>query len=108
MFKNLGQMMKQAQEMQERMQRMQDEVAALELTGSSGGGLVSVTINGKGEMRRIDIDPSLIKPEDKEILEDLLVAAINDARAKADAKMAEETQKLMGGMELPPGMKLPF
>lgn len=107
-MKNLGAMMKQAQEMQTRMQEMQAQMEELEIEGSSGGGLISVTVTGKGEVRRLSIDPSLVVPEDKEVLEDLIVAAINDAKNKADEKMREETQKLMGGIQLPPGMKLPF
>lgn len=107
-MKNLGAMMKQAQEMQTRMQEMQAQMEELEIEGGSGGGLISVTVTGKGEVRRLSIDPSLVVPEDKEVLEDLIVAAINDAKNKADEKMREETQKLMGGIQLPPGMKLPF
>lgn len=107
-MKNLGQMMKQAQEMQQRMQDMQEELARVEISGASGGGMVKVTVTAKGEMRKIDIDPSLIVPEDRDMLEDLILAAHNDARAKADAYVHEETQKIMGGLKLPPGMKLPF
>jgi DNA-binding YbaB/EbfC family protein len=80
----------------------------LEMQGSAGGGLVSVTITGKGELRRLNIDPSLVDPTEKEVMEDLIVAAVNDAKAKADERMRDETQKLMGGLQLPPGMKLPF
>jgi DNA-binding YbaB/EbfC family protein len=100
-MKNLGAMMKQAQEMQARMED-------LEVDGVSGGGMVSATLTGKGEMRRLNIDPSLIDPDDKEVLEDLIVAAVNDAKAKADARMREETEAMMGGLKLPPGMQLPF
>lgn len=109
MFKNLGQMMKQAQEMQERMAALQEEVSRLEVTGQSGGGMVTVTLSGKGDARGLSIDPALLSdPSEKDVLEDLIVAAFNDAKVKADAKMQEETQKLMGGLQLPPGMKLPF
>ncbi len=109
MFKNLGQMMKQAQEMQERMAAMQEDIARLEVTGQSGGGMVTVTLSGKGDARGLSIDPALLSdPAEKDVLEDLIVAAFNDAKAKADAKMQEETQKLMGGLQLPPGVKLPF
>lgn len=109
MFKNLGQMMKQAQEMQERMAAMQEDIARLEVTGQSGGGMVTVTLSGKGDARGLSIDPALLAdPAEKDVLEDLIVAAFNDAKGKADAKMQEETQKLMGGLQLPPGMKLPF
>jgi DNA-binding YbaB/EbfC family protein len=107
-MKNLGNMMKQAQEMQTRMQEMQAEMEKMEVEGTSGGGMVTVTVTGKGELRRLSIDPSLITPDDKEVMEDLIVAAVNDAKAKADEHLREETQKLMGGMQLPPGMKLPF
>ena len=107
-MKNLGSMMKQAQEMQSRMQEMQAQMENLEMQGSAGGGLVSVTITGKGELRRLDIDPSLVDPAEKEVMEDLIVTAVNDAKAKADERMRDETQKLMGGLQLPPGMKLPF
>ncbi len=107
-MKNLGQMMKQAQEMQARMAEMQEQIAALEMTGQSGGGMVQVTLTGKGEARKVVLDASVIDAEDKEMLEDLLVAAINDARSKLDVKMQEETEKVMGGLQLPPGMKLPF
>lgn len=105
---NLGKMMKQAQEMQTRMQEMQDQLASLEITGASGGGMVVATLNGKGEMRKLEIDPSLMSPEEKEVLEDLVTAAVNDARAKVDAMVQEKTQEMMGGLQLPPGMKLPF
>lgn len=108
MMKNLGQMMKQAQEVQTRMQEMQERLAQAELSGASGGGMVTITMTGKGEVRRVTIDPSLIVPEDKEVLEDLVAAAVNDARQKVDAFTQEETQKIMGGLQLPPGVKLPF
>ena len=107
-MKNLGQMLKQAQEMQTKMQEMQERLAEAELTGASGGGMVSVTMTGKGEVRRVQIDPSLIVPDDREVLEDLIAAAVNDARQKVDAFTQEETQKIMGGLQLPPGVKLPF
>ena len=107
-MKNLAQMMKQAQEMQAKMAELQARLEACEVTGASGGGLVQVTATGKGTMRRVRIDPSLLKPEDVGVLEDLVVAASNDAKAKAEAMMQEETQKLLGGLQLPPGMKLPF
>jgi nucleoid-associated protein EbfC len=107
-FGDLMDMMKQAKELQSRMEAMQEEVAAIEVSGNAGGGLVSVTMNGKGEMRAIKIDPSLMKPEEAEIVEDLIVAACNDARAKAEAKLAEKMREMTGGLQLPPGMKLPF
>lgn len=107
-MKNLGQMMKQVQEMQTKMQEMQAGLADAELHGASGGGLVSVTLNGHGEARGISIDPSLMKEDERQILEDLVVAAYNDARAKVDAHAKEKTKEIMGGVELPPGMNLPF
>ena len=107
-MKNLGQLMKQAQEMQEKMAEMQGSLVAIEIEGVAGAGLVTVVLNGKGEMRRLKIDPSLVKPEDAEILEDLIVAAHNDAKSKIEMRVQEETQKLMGGLPLPPGMKFPF
>jgi DNA-binding YbaB/EbfC family protein len=107
-MKNLGQMMKQAQQMQAKMAEMQEGLGALEITGGAGGGLVSVTLNGKGEMRGLKIDPSLVKPDEVEVLEDLLTAAFNDAKAKVEAHMQEEMAKLTGGLKLPPGMNLPF
>lgn len=107
-MKNLGNMMKQAQEMQAKMAEMQERLADLEISGQSGGGLVSVTLNGKGETRSVKIDKTLVDPEDIEVMEDLIVAAFNDAKAKVESTVQEETQKLMGGLKLPPGMKLPF
>ena len=101
-------MMKQAKELQARMEAMQAEVAALEVSGAAGGGLVTVVMNGKGDMKRIAIDPSLMAPGEREILEDLIVAASNDARAKAEQKLADKMREMTGGLELPPGMKLPF
>tara|TARA_S200000501_G_C20237236_1_gene488450 strand:+ start:147 stop:470 length:324 start_codon:yes stop_codon:yes gene_type:complete len=107
-MKNLGQLMKQAQEMQDKMAEMQDSLVSIEIEGVAGAGLVKVTLNGKGEMRRLHIDPTLANPDEAEILEDLIVAAHNDAKGKIEDRVQEETQKLMGGMSLPPGMKFPF
>lgn len=107
-MKNLGQMMKQAQEMQGRMQEIQDRLAETEVSGMSGGGMVEVTMTAKGEAKRLKIDPALVDPGEVEVLEDLLVAAINDAKSKAETHAAEEMQKLTGGLTLPPGFKLPF
>ena len=107
-MKNIAQMMKQAQEMQAKMGELQTRLETAEVTGASGGGLVQVAMTGKGALRRVRIDPSLARPEDVGVLEDLVVAAANDAKARADALMQEEAQKLMGGLQLPPGMKLPF
>lgn len=105
-MKDLMGMMKQAQELQARMQRLQEELAALELEGQAGAGLVRVTLNGKGEMRRLSIDPSLMKPEETEILEDLIIAGFQDAKAKAEAAMQSKMQEAAGGLPLPPGLKL--
>ena len=107
-MKNLGQMMKQAQQMQAKMAEMQEGLEKVEITGASGGGLVQVTLTGKGEMRKVAIDPTLIDKDEIEMLEDLIVAAHNDAKAKVEAHVAEEMSKLTGGLQLPPGMKLPF
>ena len=101
-------MMKQAKELQEKMQALQEEVAALEVEGTAGGGMVSVVMTGKSEMKRLRIDPSLLKPEEAEIVEDLIVAAANDARAKAEALLADRMREMTGGLQLPPGMNLPF
>jgi len=107
-MKNLGNMMKQAQQMQARMQEMQEKLAEVQMTGQSGAGMVSVTLNGKGELKKVKLEKAAVDPEDVEVLEDLIVAAFNDAKSKVEAHMAEETAKLMGGLKLPPGMKLPF
>ncbi|MCX7353512.1 MAG: YbaB/EbfC family nucleoid-associated protein [Alphaproteobacteria bacterium] len=107
-MKNLGQMMKQAQQLQTRMAEMQAKMAELEVTGTSGGGMVAVTMTGKGEVKRVKLDPKLAEPAEIEVLEDLIAAACNDARAKSEALMAEEMGKVTGGLSLPPGFKLPF
>jgi hypothetical protein len=107
-MKNLGQMLKQAQELQSKMGEMQAKLAGLEVEGAAGAGMVSVALNGKGEMRRLKVEPSLLKPEEAEVMEDLIVAAHNDAKAKLEQKLAEEMGKLTGGLSLPPGFKLPF
>ena len=107
-MKNLGQLMKQAQEMQTKMAEMQEKLETIEVAGNAGGGLVTVSLNGKGAMRSVKIDPSLAKPEETEILEDLIAAAHNDAKTKLEEKIQEETASLMGGLQLPPGFKLPF
>ena len=107
-MKNLGQLMKQAQEMQSKMAEMRQRLMDVEISGSAAAGMVTAVLNGKGEMRKVKIDPSLIIPDEAEVLEDLIVAAQNDARAKVDAFMQEETSKMMGGVELPPGFKMPF
>jgi DNA-binding YbaB/EbfC family protein len=107
-MKNLAGLMKQAQQMQSKMQDMQAKLEALEITGESGAGLVKVTLNGKSDLKRIKIDPKVIDPADSEVLEDLIAAAFRDAKTKIEAVSAEEMQKVTGGMQLPPGMKLPF
>ena len=107
-MKNLGQMMKQAQQMQAKMAEMQEGLDAVEVSGGAGGGLVTVTLNGKGEMRRLRIDPSVLASGDGEVIEDLIVAAHNDARTKVETYMTEEMAKLTGGLNLPEGFKLPF
>ena len=103
---NIAQMMQQAQRMQDNLKRVQDELAALEVTGQSGGGLVTVTLTGKMEARRVHIDPSALG--DAEMLEDLVTAALNDAVAKANEESAKRMSAATAGMPIPPGMKLPF
>ena len=107
-MKNLGQMMKQAQEMQVRMQEMQAALESMEVKGASGAGMVTVTMNGKGAARGVDIDASLLNADEKDVLEDLLVAAFNDARGKVDDHVKEKTAEIMGGLQLPPGLNLPI
>ena len=105
---NIGNMMKQAQQLQKKMAEAQDKHNEIEVEGSSGGGLVKVTATAKGNFKRISIDDSLIKSDEKEILEDLIIAAINDAKQKGENAAQEEMKSLTGGLPLPPGMKLPF
>lgn len=107
-MKDIMGMMKQAKAMQEKMQGLQQEIADITATGQSGGGLVAVTLNGRGEMAVLKIDPSLVKPDEAEILEDLVIAAHNDAKSKLEAIIQEKTQELTAGLQLPPGLKLPF
>jgi DNA-binding YbaB/EbfC family protein len=110
-MKNLGNMLKQAQQMQARMAEMQARLEQIEVEGQSGAGMVKVTLSGKGDLRKVTIDPSLIDPEEREVLEDLLVAAHADAKQKVEATMAEEMQKATAGLNLPNlpgGLKLPF
>jgi DNA-binding YbaB/EbfC family protein len=101
-------MMKKATELQSKMQAMQAELEAVEVEGVSGGGVVKVTLSGKGDLKSVKIDDTLMKPEEKEILEDLLVTAHADARRKSESVMAEKMKGLTGGLPLPPGLKLPF
>jgi DNA-binding YbaB/EbfC family protein len=105
-MKSFSNMMKQAQELQGRMADLQAEMERAQVEGRSGGGLVVVTMNGKGEMTGIKIDPSLLKPDEAEIVEDLIVAAHTDAKAKVEQLLQEKMQSLTGGLPLPPGMKL--
>jgi nucleoid-associated protein EbfC len=105
-MKDLMGMMKQAQQLQAQMQKMQEQLAAMEIEGQAGAGLVKVTLNGKGEMRRLNIDPSLMKPDEREILEDLVVAACQDAKSKVEAAVQTKMQEMAGGLPLPPGLKL--
>lgn len=107
-MKNLGQMMKQAQEMQARMAELQTCLQEIEMNGAAAGGMVQVTLNGKGELRKVKIDKSLMDPKETDVLEDLLVAAFSDAKNRVETHVAEEMSKLTGGLKLPPGMKLPF
>ena len=105
---NLGQMMKQAQEMQAKLKAVQEKLATVEVGGTAGGGMVNVTLNGKGEMRGVRIDPSLVSGGEAEMIEDLIVAAFNDARAKLEVRVADEMAKVTGGLNLPPGLGLGF
>jgi nucleoid-associated protein EbfC len=107
-MKDLMGMMGKAREMQERFQKLQEEIATMEVAGQAGGGLVQVTLTGKFEMRALKIDPSLFKEDDVEVLEDLILAAHNDAKVKIEAAMQEKTKEMTAGLPIPPGMKLPF
>ncbi len=111
-MKNLGNMLKQAQQMQTRMQEMQAKLEATVVEGQAGAGMVKVQLSGKGDLKRVSIDPSLMTADDREVLEDLLVAAHADAKQKVEAQMAEEMQKATAGLNipggLPGGLKLPF
>ncbi len=107
-MKTLGTMRKAAQKLQAKMAEMQQKLAETEMTGSAGGGMVNVTLNGKGELRKVKIDPSLADPAEMEILEDLIVAAGNDAKAKIDQHLQAEMAQLTGGLPMPPGFKMPF
>ena len=105
-MKDLMGMMKQVGQMQARVQQMQEELAGMEIDGQSGGGLVKVTLTGKGDLKKVSIDPSLIKADEAEILEDLIVAAAGDAKGKLDATLQAKMQEMAGGLPLPPGLKL--
>ena len=107
-MKNLAGLMKQAGQMQQKMQEMQERLEAMSHEGQSGAGMVRVTLNGRGDMRALRVDPKLAEPAEIEMLQDLVVAAHADARRKLEAAAAEEMQKATGGLSLPAGMKLPF
>ena len=105
---DIADMMKQAGEMQAKMQEMQEKIAGLEVTGEAGGGMVKVVMNGRGYAKAVAIERSLIKEDDAEILEDLITAAINDAKSKMETQSQEQMKGITEGLSLPPGMKLPF
>ena len=107
-MKDIMGLMSKAKEMQDKMQAMQAELENLEIEGSSAGGMVKVTLNGKGLMTNLDIDASLVKEDEGDILEDLIMAAHNDAKSKVEEETARKTQELTAGLPIPPGMKLPF
>lgn len=107
-MKDLMGMMKQAQELQSKMAKFQENLGNLLVEGRSGGGLVTVTLSGKGELKGLKIDPSLFKEDDVEVLEDLIIAAHADAKLKAEAEANAKMQEMTAGLPLPPGMKLPF
>ncbi len=107
-MKNLGNILKQAQNIQSRMGEVQEELRDLEIEGQAGGGMVKVVVNGKGEMRSLKLDLAIVDKDDVGVLEDLIVAAVNDARGKADTISQEKMAELTAGLPLPPGMKLPF
>jgi len=107
-MKDIMGLMSKAKEMQEKMQTMQEELANMEIFGASGGDMVKVALNGKGLMTSVSIDPSLMKEGEGDIVEDLIMAAHNDAKGKIETMTAEKTQELTAGLPIPPGMKLPF
>jgi len=108
MMKDLGDMMKQAAGLQSKMKEIQEKIADMEVEGVSGGGMVKVVLNGKGFAKAVAIERTLVKEDEAEVLEDLIAAAINDAKAKLETQSAEEMKALTNGLPLPPGMKLPF
>ena len=105
-LKDLGGLMQQAQQMQAKVQELQAELERAEVVGNAGAGLVKLTVNGRNEARRLEIDPSLFKPDEKGVVEDLIVAACNDARGKVEATVQEQMKSITGGLPLPPGFKL--
>lgn len=107
-MKNFGDLMKQAGQMQARLEEMQQQLADTQHEGRAGAGLVTVTMNARNEVKGVTIDPSLFNAEDVSVVEDLIVAALSDAKGKAEGRAAEEMQKIAGGLNLPPGLNLPF
>ena len=107
-MKNLSDLMSQMGGLQAKMAELQTQLESMDVDGESGGGLVKATLSGKGTVKAVKIDKSLVDPEEVEVLEDLVAAAINDAKTKVELRAQEEMQKLAGGLPLPPGMKLPF
>jgi hypothetical protein len=107
-MKDLGELMKQAGAMQAKLASAQEAIAALEVEGHAGGGMVKIVINGRGFVKAVAIERALLKPDEGEVVEDLIAAAMNDAKAKLDIRAAEEMKALTSGLPLPPGMKLPF
>ena len=107
-MKNIAGLMKQASQMQQKMQEMQAALETAEVEGQAGAGMVKIVLSGKGDMKRVTVDPKLADPDEMEMLQDLLLAAHADARRKVEVMAAEEMQKATGGLQLPPGMKLPF
>jgi len=108
MFGNIGDIMKKAQKMQKDMAEAQERLGDVIVEGSAGGGMVKTTVTGKGDLKTLKIDASLVDPNDVEVLEDLIIAAVNDGKNKAEAMAAEEMKKITGGLKLPGGMSLPF
>lgn len=106
-MKNMAQLMKQAQQMQQKMAEMQERVNHIEVAGSAGAGMVQIVISGKNNLKSLKIDPSLVNPEEVDVLEDLIIAAFNDAKTKLDEQMSDEMSKATGGLNIP-GLKLPF
>ena len=107
-MKDIMGLMQQAKEMQSKMQEMQEEIATIEAVGTAGAGMVTVTLSGKGDLRALHIDPSLVKDGEVEMIEDLIIAAHTDAKGKVEEITAEKTRELTAGLPIPPGMKLPF
>ena len=107
-MKNLSNMLREAQKLQQRMAEIQEKLAALRIEGTAGGGMVRVTLDGKGALQAVRIDKSLVDPDEVEVLEDLIVAAHADARSRLEVAIQEEVSRITGGLPLPPGLKLPF